>query len=100
MDRSGTWRLAPAFDVTFSYNPDGLWTSEHQMTLAGKAGGWDRHEVVDALAGGSGIGAASVATIVDDVLAAAAGWPRFAADRGVPTDMAVPIQQHFRMLDT
>jgi len=36
MDRAGTWSLAPAFDVTYSYNPAGRWTSTHQMTLNGK----------------------------------------------------------------
>ena len=36
MDRSGTWSLAPAFDMTYSYQPGGQWTATHQMTLNGK----------------------------------------------------------------
>ncbi len=36
MDKSGTWSLSPAFDMTYSYQPGGLWTSSHQMTLNGK----------------------------------------------------------------
>jgi len=36
MDRSGTWSLAPAFDVRDAYNPAGTWTSTHRMSLAGK----------------------------------------------------------------
>ena len=36
MDRSGKWSLAPAYDVTFAYNPAGAWTSSHQMTINGK----------------------------------------------------------------
>ena len=36
MDKSGTWSLAPAFDVIYSYNPTGDWTASHQMTLNGK----------------------------------------------------------------
>lgn len=36
MNRAGQWFLTPAFDVTYSYNPDGAWTSKHQMTLNGK----------------------------------------------------------------
>ncbi|GAB3097962.1 type II toxin-antitoxin system HipA family toxin [Aestuariicella hydrocarbonica] len=38
MDRQGNWSLSPAFDVTYSYNPEGEWTSGHQMTIAGKRG--------------------------------------------------------------
>ena len=33
MDKRGRWSLAPAFDVTYSFNPSGAWTSMHQMTL-------------------------------------------------------------------
>lgn len=36
MDRSGDWSLAPAFDMTYSFQPSGKWTSTHQMTLNGK----------------------------------------------------------------
>jgi serine/threonine-protein kinase HipA len=36
MDRSGQWSLSPAFDMTYSFQPTGKWTSRHQMTLNGK----------------------------------------------------------------
>jgi serine/threonine-protein kinase HipA len=36
MDKSGTWSLAPAFDMIYSFNPSGSWTASHQMTLNGK----------------------------------------------------------------
>ena len=32
MDKSGRWSLAPAFDVTYAWNPDGDWTNSHQMS--------------------------------------------------------------------
>lgn len=36
MDRDGHWTLSPAYDVTYAYNPDGMWTGHHQMTINGK----------------------------------------------------------------
>jgi len=36
MDKSGAWSLSPAFDMTYSFQPTGEWTSAHQMTLNGK----------------------------------------------------------------
>jgi serine/threonine-protein kinase HipA len=36
MDRSGHWRLAPAFDLTYAYRPGSAWTDRHQMTMNGK----------------------------------------------------------------
>jgi len=33
MDKRGNWQLSPAYDITFSYNPTGRWTSTHQMSM-------------------------------------------------------------------
>jgi len=40
MDKQGQWSLAPAFDMTYSYNPSGAWTATHQMTVNGKRDGF------------------------------------------------------------
>ena len=39
MDRTGRWRLAPAYDLTYAYNPEGIWTGTHQMSVHGKRDG-------------------------------------------------------------
>jgi serine/threonine-protein kinase HipA len=36
MNRLGQWSLAPAYDMTYSYQPSGRWTHRHQMTINGK----------------------------------------------------------------
>lgn len=36
MNRRGQWSLAPAYDMTYSYQPSGRWTHRHQMTINGK----------------------------------------------------------------
>ena len=36
MDRMGEWKLSPAYDVTFSYNPTNKWLRAHQMSVNGK----------------------------------------------------------------
>jgi serine/threonine-protein kinase HipA len=41
MNKSGKWSLAPAFDVTYAYNPDGPWTDKHQMSLNAKRDGFE-----------------------------------------------------------
>jgi serine/threonine-protein kinase HipA len=82
MDRSGTWTLSPAFDLTFSYNPDGAWTSRHQMSLAGKRDGFrlaDFDAVERTAAMLRGRGRAILAEVTDAV----ARWPEFAAGAGV-----------------
>ena len=46
MNSSGTWRLAPAFDLTFAYNPEGQFTSKHQMSLNGKREGFEENDLL------------------------------------------------------
>lgn len=36
MPKGGEWRLSPAYDINWAYNPNGDWTSKHQMTIRGK----------------------------------------------------------------
>ena len=36
MGRSGQWKLAPAFDLTYAYRPSSEWTAQHQMSMNGK----------------------------------------------------------------
>ena len=38
MDQQGRWSLSPAYDMSWCYNPQGAWTSKHQMSVNGK---WD-----------------------------------------------------------
>jgi serine/threonine-protein kinase HipA len=39
MDRSGKWRLAPAFDVCYSYRPESYWVSSQSLTVNSKRDG-------------------------------------------------------------
>jgi serine/threonine protein kinase HipA of HipAB toxin-antitoxin module len=36
MDRSGTLRLSPAYDVIWAFNPSGDWTSRRQISIDGE----------------------------------------------------------------
>ncbi|MEH6409369.1 MAG: HipA domain-containing protein [Hyphomonas sp.] len=83
MDRDGTWRLSPAFDVAYSYNPSGAWTSQHQMSVNGKR---DLFEVEDliAFAGTGGVKSARARSILAEVSQSVAQWRLHAEAAGVP----------------
>lgn len=82
MNRAGDWRLSPAYDVTYAYNPLGPWTGRHQMSLAGKRGDFEPADLLR-FAETSGLKIRRAARIIDQVLEAVDDWPRFAADAGV-----------------
>lgn len=83
MDRRGSWRLSPAFDIAYSYNPSGVWTSQHQMSLNGKRDGFDSEDLLT-FAGTGGLKKASARSLLSDVSAAVSQWRGYAAMAGVP----------------
>jgi serine/threonine-protein kinase HipA len=78
MDDRGNWRLAPAFDLTFSNGPGG----EHYMAVLGEGRAITR-EHVEKLGKNHGIPAKLVTATIDDVRAALADWPSHARHTGV-----------------
>jgi serine/threonine-protein kinase HipA len=93
MDAQGVWRLAPAYDVIYAYNPDGRWTSRHQMSMGGKRDGMTRDDLLDVA---RVVGVKKAEGIIDHVRAALAEWPRFAAAAGVPDRQAAGVAATFR----
>ena len=77
MDREGRWSLAPAYDLCYSYNPGGRWTSRHQLSLNGKTDGFTRG---DLLAVAQTVGLRDADHIIEDVRASVAAWPDVAKD--------------------
>lgn len=47
MERDGSWKLSPAFDLTWSYDPEGKWTRSHQIRLNGKQDEFTRDDLLE-----------------------------------------------------
>jgi len=95
MDSEGEWRLSPAFDVTYAYNPTGDWTNRHQMTLAGKRDGFTRE---DLLTVGREMSIKKGADVIAEVGEAVGRWTEFAAEAGVPEERAAAIGETHRVI--
>lgn len=95
MDKSGNWSLSPAFDMTYSYNPQGDWTSQHQMSLNGKR---DDFTIEDfkACAKNASMKRGRAEEIVQQVQEAVLQWKRFAGKSGVPPEVADGIARTHR----
>ena len=96
MDRRGRWSLAPAFDLNYAFNPQGAWTSRHQMTLNGKR---DDFTLADfrAVARTALLPRGRERALLAQVTAAVARWPEFAASADVPPARATLIAHHHRL---
>lgn len=84
MDSSGTWQLAPAFDLTFAYNPEGEFTSKHQMSLNGKREGFEENDFL-AIARRFNISKTRASSMIEEVASGVSQWASYAKDAGVPT---------------
>jgi serine/threonine-protein kinase HipA len=82
MDRAGVWRLSPAFDVSYSWNPTGAWTSVHQMTLGGKRDGFTGEDLVS-FAAVAGIKKTKAVRVLAEVSAAVSAWQTYAREAAI-----------------
>ena len=82
MNRRGEWRLSPAYDVAYAYNPSGSWTRNHQMSLAGKRNDFTRDDVLR-FARSCGLRNSVAVRILDEVVGSVSRWRTHGADAGV-----------------
>ncbi|MBK6942158.1 MAG: type II toxin-antitoxin system HipA family toxin [Planctomycetes bacterium] len=97
MDKAGAWSLAPAFDLTYSHNPVGAWTAQHQMTLNAKRDGFTRVDL-RAVAKAASMKRGRAEAILDEVLAVVARWTEFASAAGVAEPTANAVGSTHRVL--
>ncbi|TQO18515.1 serine/threonine-protein kinase HipA [Rhodoglobus vestalii] len=81
MDQSGQWSIAPAYDITHAFNPDGEWTHQHLMSVNGEFG---RIQRKDFLTFAERHGIERAASIIGEVNDAVHSWPQFAVEAGLP----------------
>ncbi len=96
MDKAGRWSLAPAFDVTYSYNPAGAWIASHQMTMNGKRDGFSLADF-RACAKTALMKRGRAESIVEEVRAAVLKWPDYAEQAQVMGDWRKQIRHHHRL---
>jgi serine/threonine-protein kinase HipA len=94
MGPDGEWRLSPAYDLTYSHNPAGKWTNQHQMSINGKRDHFTRQ---DLLAVGESISVPRPGNIIDEVAEAVSQWPDYARDSGVEESVMEEIRRNQRM---
>jgi len=88
MTPDGAWTLAPAYDLTHAYNPNGLWTSRHLMAVNGK---FEHIARADLLELAQRYHVSSPQDCIDAILAVAADWPHYAEQAGLDEQTTLRI---------
>ena len=86
MDRRGNWRLSPAFDLVYAYDPAAKWTRGHQSSLNGKT---SEHNIEDlkSFASHCDVTGRDAVRIIRTVREAFSGWEKLTADFDVPLSL-------------
>lgn len=94
MNESGKWRLSPAYDMGYAYNPNGRWTATHQMSINGK---YDEITRKDLLIFAQQNNIKEAADTIDEICEVVSHWPEIANDCGVLPEIINTIFPHFQL---
>ncbi|MCG7963884.1 MAG: HipA domain-containing protein, partial [Candidatus Thiodiazotropha taylori] len=93
MQQDGSWTLAPAFDLAYSYRADSKWVNSHQLTLNGKR---DDFTLADLLQPAERF-RPEAKRIIQQITGTVADWPSYAAKAGVPNKLSEVIRKNHRL---
>lgn len=91
MDKSGKWKLAPAYDLCYSYTPGGKWTNRHQMSINGKQ---DNFTLEDLITVAKNMGIRNSMRIIEQIQTAVGAWKEYAKEGGVKEEHSKVISDN------
>ncbi len=95
MDKTGKWKLAPAFDICHSYRPGSIWVSQHSLSINGKRQHIERS---DLLSVARRMNIKKADAIIDEVRNSVKKWKEFAEETCVKADMRDAIDSTLLLL--
>lgn len=95
MDKTGQWKLAPAFDVCHSYRPGSTWVSQHSLSINGKRQNITRDDLLEVA---KNMNIKKADTIINQVNAVVSRWNDFARQTNVNADLRDAITKTLLLL--
>ena len=95
MDKNGQWKLSPAYDMTYAYNPSGIWTNSHQMTVQGKR---DNITKQDLMAVAQHINYKNGLDDIQHISDTVANWSEYSEEAGISKRQYRALARAFRII--
>lgn len=89
MDKNGKWSLAPAYDVTFAYDPKNKWMKSHQMSINGKYDDINRNDILELV---KNMNIKKANQKIDKIIDVVSRWKDFAKEAKVTAEQIKLIQ--------
>jgi serine/threonine-protein kinase HipA len=84
MDKTGSWKLSPAFDICHSYRPESSWVSQQSLSINGKRQNITRD---DFLSVAKQMNIKKAANIINQINAVVQDWQHYAEEINVSPEL-------------
>ena len=88
MNRSGEWKLAPAYDICHAYRPGSAWVSQHALSINGKRQGITPEDLLEV---GRQMNVKKAPAIIQQISETVARWVEFAEQTKVDSQLREAI---------
>lgn len=97
LDDHNQWKLAPAYDLAYSYKPGSPWVNSHWMKLNGKRDNFTREDLYSFTKLSPVFSKRKIDTIIDSTTEHVSNWSGLAAEHGVPKSLTKLIASNLRL---
>lgn len=91
------WRLAPAYDIAYSYKPGSPWVNAHWMSLNGRRDNFNRKDFYSLESISPLFTRAKIDRVIDATCEQVAKWNALAQEHEVPQSLRNEIQSNLRL---
>lgn len=88
MDKSGQWKLSPAYDMTYAFNPSHKYLAQHQLSINGKRSGINHN---DLMLVAERMNIRKPGEIIGQITDVIGSWPGYASNAGIPDSLIKSI---------
>lgn len=97
LDHEHKWKLAPAYDLAYSYKPGSKWVNSHWMSLNGKREDFTRKDFYSFEKLSPLFTKKRIDQILDEIIEHVSTWARISKDHGVPETLRFEIEKNLRL---
>lgn len=95
LEENSSWKLSPAYDITYSYNPiSESNTNKHQMSVNGKRENIFRNDLIKLA---EDINVKNPDLIIDEIIESVSEWPKLAKEYGLKKKKIESINENLRL---
>ena len=95
--QGGNWKLAPAYDLVYSFKPGNKWINSHWMSMNGKRDDFTRGDFHAMEKLSPLFTRAKINRILDEIIAQVSQWRRLAIEHDVPAALIDTVESNLRL---